>query len=205
VSAVSPKVLGILEIALGAALLPFVYGVTVAFGHEFFLMPKVSQAAFGSGVGVFLAVHFFIWEPEAVYFFGQEIIFRIFGSFKHVVNIAPYLLSIYTVAVFCVYRLFALFRPSSAFLQCALFFLGIASALHLVFSTRSLRSKGDDFLKGDYIFGVASIYIINLMSLSLFLGLMLKEFSFISFCVGAFLLGKGVFAVIFRQLFVPRG
>ena len=205
VPAVSPKVLGILEVVLGVALLPFVYGSTVAFGREFFLMPKAAQAAFGAGVGVFLAVHFFIWEPEEVYLFGQDILLRIFSPFKHIVNIAPYLLPVYTIAVFAVYELIAIFRPHNIFLGYAMFLFGVTSALHIVFSARALRSKGDDSFKGDYIFGAASAYIINLMILSLFLGVMFKEFSFINFCVIAYMLGKGVFVAIFRQLFVPRG
>lgn len=204
VSAVSPKVLGILEVVLGVALLPFVYGASVAFGAEFFLMQKSAQAYFCAGVGAFLAVYFFILEPEAVYIAGQEAITHVFGFFKPMVNIAPYLLPIYTIAVFFIYKLIALFKPSNVLLYYTIFIFGVTSALHLVFSARSIRSKGDDFLKGDYIFGVSSIYIINLMILSLFLGVMLKEFSFVNFCVGAYSIGKGIFAALFRQLFVPK-
>jgi len=201
---ISPKIFGIIEIVLGLALLPFVYAVTAAFGREFFLIDKVAQASFGAGIAAFLAVYFFLWEPELVYAKGQELVGLVFGFFKPMVNIAPYLLPIYTIAAFFIYKLIALFKPSNVLLHYTIFIFGVTSALHLVFSARSIRSKGDDFLKGDYIFGVSSLYIINIMILSLFLGVMLKEFSFVNFCVGAYSIGKGIFAAFFRQLFVPK-
>jgi hypothetical protein len=74
--------------------------------------------------------------------------------------------------------------------------------MHLVFSSRSIRTKKGDFLKGNYIFGFSFILILNLALLALGFSLIFREYSFVNFCnVSCSAAGK-IFYAVFRQLFI---
>jgi len=76
-------------------------------------------------------------------------------------------------------------------------------ALHIVYSGKTLRSKKNDFLKGNYIFGFSFIYIMDVILLSLFMSLIFEKFSFVDFFSAAFASAQTIFVSVFRQLFVP--
>jgi hypothetical protein len=83
-----------------------------------------------------------------------------------------------------------------------MFLLGFSIILHLVFSSKAVRSKKGDILRSNYIFGFSFIYIINLGVLALFLNIIFKDFSFVSFCNSAYSIASGIFRAIFSQFFV---
>jgi len=83
-----------------------------------------------------------------------------------------------------------------------MFLFGFSIALHLVFSARSIRSKKGDFLKANYIFGFAFIYIVNVFILALGVSLIFQDFSFIDFFNASFQIAKGIFSAVVKQLFL---
>lgn len=202
ISGLSSKAFGIIKFILGVVLLPFVFSTVVSFLNEFGLVSKDLQAVFWSGVIWFLAVYLFIWEPALIYNKGHKLLEIVFSFFKPMVNVAPFLLPIYTILVFIIYGLLSLAIKSSWLIEYALFLVGFSAILHLVFSAKTIRTKKGDFLKGNYIFGFSFIFILNLALLAFGFSLIFKEFSFVNFCNISFTIASNIFYAVFKQLFL---
>jgi len=201
ISGFSHKIFGIIKFILGICLLPFVYSLTSAFLDEFGLIQSSLQNYFCAGVISLLVIYLFVWEPAVIYAKGHKILELIFNFFKPLVRVAPYVLPIYTILLFIAYELLSLTVKSDWLLEYFIFLLGFSISMHLIFSAKSIRAKKSDFLKANYIFGFALIYIINIMLLSFFLNLIFKEFSFVNFFNTSFQSAKNIFRDVFRQLF----
>jgi hypothetical protein len=193
---------GIIKLALGVCLLPFVYSTTRAFLNEGLVLDKALATYFFSGIISFLTVYLFVYEPVIIYAKGQKILGAIFRFFTPLVKVAPYLLPIYTILLLVLYPLYALLYKSTYTIRIFMLLFGFSIALHLVFSAKSLRSKQGDFLKSNYIFGFSFIYIINIAILALGFSLFFPKYSFVNFCNQTFELAQGIFTAVFRQLFL---
>jgi hypothetical protein len=197
----SARAFAVVKFVLGLCLLPFVYS-SVAFLNEFSAVEKPVRNSFWGGVVSLLVLFLFIWEPAIIYVKGQRLLEAIFCFFKPLVKVAPFLLPVYTIILFIAYGLsFAIFK-SAAPLKHIVFLAGFTMALHLIFGARSIRSKQGDFLKANYIFGFALIYIINISLLAFCLSLVFREFSFVNFADRSYQIAGGVFYAVFRQLFL---
>jgi len=199
ISGFSQRIFGMSKFILGICLLPFVYTVSVAFLTQFSLVGEALQRYFWAGVISMLITYLFIWEPVIVYARGQKLVGIIFDFLKPLVRIAPYVLPVYTIVIFFAYLIIAnLFDLANYFI----FLFGLTMTLHLIFSARSLRSKKEDLLKGNYIFGFSLIYIINLTLLSFCFSLIFEKFSFVNFCNHSFQIAKTIFGAVVKQLFL---
>lgn len=196
------KVFQVVKFILGLSLLLFVYAFTVSFLGQFSQVESALRCYFWSGVASLLIIHLLIWEPAAIYNSGHKLVELIFNFFKPLVRFAPYVLPIYTIVVYLLYGLLSIFIKSVWLLQYCLFLVGFTVILHLVFSSRTLRSKKDDFLKANYIFGFAFIYLINITLVACGLYLILQEFSFGAFFNSALSLATGLFRAAFKQIFL---
>jgi len=202
ISGLSSKAFGIIKFILGVLLLPFVFSTAVSFLNEFGLLKLALQEIFWSGVVSFLVVYLFIWEPAPIYNKGHKLLEIVFSFFKPMVNVAPFLLPIYTILVFIIYGLLSLMIKSAWLLEYTLFLIGFSAILHLVFSAKAIRTKKGDFLKGNYIFGFSFIFILNLILLASGFSPMFKEFSFVNFCNISFCIAGKIFYAVFKQLFL---
>jgi hypothetical protein len=198
----SNKVLDIIKLILGICLLPFVYSSTVSFLNQLNLINGSLQNYFWTGAITLLAVYLFIWEPAVVYEKGHRLLEIVFNFFQPLVKVAPYLLPIYSIVIFLVYLILAVFIKEEWLINYTMFFFGLSIALHLVFSSKSLRAKKGDLLKSNYIFGFSFVYIINLGLLALLLNVILKDFSFVNYSNNEYLIAKDIFSAIFSQLFI---
>lgn len=106
------KSFGIIKFILGVCLLPLVYSSTAVFIKEFSLVEGALQDCFWAGIISFLIIYLFVWEPAIIYAKGHKLLELIFNFFKPLVRVAPYLLPIYTIVLFILYTLFALFIKS---------------------------------------------------------------------------------------------
>ncbi|MCX5714302.1 MAG: hypothetical protein NT033_05745 [Candidatus Omnitrophica bacterium] len=194
------KAFDVLKFIFGVLLLPFVYSSTVSLLAQMTVIDKPLQRYFWSGVITFLAVYLFILEPTKVYTKGQKILEAIFSFFKPLVRVAPYLLPIYGLLLFGIYLIVAIFTRD--FLGYFLFLFGMALCLHLIFSSRSLRSKQGGFLRGNYIFAFSFIYIINIAIAAGCFNIIFERISFVGFCNNTFQLVGSILSTIFKQLFV---
>ncbi len=202
ISGLSSKAFGIIKFILGLVLLPFVYSSVVSFLNETSLIDRHFQAMFWNGTVCFLIIYLFIWEPLAVYNYGHKLLETVFSFFKPMVNVAPFLLPIYTLLIFIIYGFLSLMIKSSWLIEYTLFLAGFSAILHLVFSAKAIRTKKGDFLKGNYIFGFSFILILNLALLALGLSLIFKEYSFVNFCNVSFGIAGSIFYAVFKQLFL---
>lgn len=193
---------GMTKFLMGILLLPFVYSATTIFFKELGLIEKPLQNYFWAGIITLLVIHLLVWEPAPIYSKGHKILEAVFNFFKPLVKVAPYVLPIYTIVLFVLYILLALFIKSPDLINYFVFLFGFSVSLHLVFSAKTLRSKKEDFLKGNYIFGFSFVYIINVMIVASFLSILCGKFSFMDFCNQSFLTAKGIYLSAFKQLFV---
>ena len=202
VSGLFSKSFSIIKFILGVLLLPFVFSSAASFLNEFNLVNKDLQGIFWNGAIFFLGLYLFIWEPVSIYNKGHKILEIVFSFFKPMVNVAPFLLPIYTILFFIIYGLLSLGIKSDWLLEYTLFLIGFSTVLHLVFSAKTIRTKKGDFLKGNYIFGFSFIFILNLALLAFGLSLIFKEFSFVNFCNISFTTAGNIFRSVFKQLFM---
>ena len=196
------RLLGVIKLILGICLLPLVYSFSVSFFGEFDLIAKSSRVDFWSGLVTFLIIYLFVWEPVIIYARGQKLLEIVFNFFKPIVKVAPYLLPIYTIVLLIIYGLLSLVTASGWLLKYSMFLFGFSIALHLVFSAKSIRTRKNDFLKANYIFGFAFVYIVNIFILSLGLSLIFKEFSLANFFNVSFQTAKGILQAVAKQLFL---
>ena len=193
-------IFGLTKFTLGICCLPFVYSATLGFLAEFEIIKQPLRNDFWAGVIAMVIVYLFVWEPAIVYTKGQKLLEFVFSYLKPLVRVAPYLLPIYTIVISVIYFIFASFGNGNA--RYFLVMLGFTIALHLIFSARTMRGKKGDFLKGNYIFGFSLIYIINLGLLAFCLGIAFEQFSFVNFCNRSYLIAKGIFDAVIKQLFL---
>jgi len=202
ISALSSKLFGIIKFILAIILLPLVYSSVVSFIREFSLIDKSLQQIFYNGIISFLAIYLFIWEPMIIYNKGHKLLEIMFSFFKPMVNVAPFLLPIYTIVIFMLYGLLTLGISADWLLKYTLFLIGFSTILHLTFSAKAIRSKKGDFLKANYIFGFSFIFILNIALLALGFSLVFEKFSFVNFCNVSFAIFRSIFVGVFKQLFL---
>ncbi len=202
ISGLSSKLFGIIKVLLAVVILPFVYSSVVAFLNEFIQIDKSLQQIFLNGVITFLVIYLFVWEPVSIYNRGHKLLEIMFSFFKPMVNVAPFLLPIYTILFFIIYGLLSIGIKDSRLFEYTLFLIGFSSILHLVFAAKTIRSKKGDFLKANYIFGFSFIFILNIALLAFGLSLIFSKFSFVNFCSTSFVIAKNIFYVVFKQLFL---
>ncbi|MEW6170756.1 MAG: hypothetical protein AB1472_04295 [Candidatus Omnitrophota bacterium] len=194
------KVLGVIKFIVGILLLPIVIGITFGFYKEISILEKTHLVYFITGIITYLVIHLFVWEPQFLYKKGQHILEILFGFFAPLVKIAPYLLPIYTILSFIIYFILVLFIKSPILLDIFMFLFGFTLILHIKFTSDDLKAK-ESFLKSDYIFGFSLIYILNIILVSLFISVVIKEFSIPNFFKESFQLTKSIISYIFSQLF----
>ncbi len=198
----SAKAFGVIKFILGICLLPFVYSSSVSFLNEFGALDKAAQNNFWAGLITLLIIYLFVWEPAIIYAKGQRILEIVFTFFRPLVRVAPYLLPIYTLILFLGYWVLSFFIHSGHLLSTFLFLFGFSLGLHLIFGAKSLRTKQEDFLKANYLFGFSFVYLLNLFLAALILNLVFAKFSLVNFLNNSFQTARGVFEAVFRQLFL---
>ncbi|MDD5774401.1 MAG: hypothetical protein PHS64_00490 [Candidatus Omnitrophica bacterium] len=201
-SGVKKGSLSLLKLILGLVFLTFVYSSTLAFIEEFKNVGPKFQKPFWDGLIAFVLFYFFVWEPVKLYQRGQKILEAIFRFMAPLVKVAPYVLPIYTILLFCLYPLVNLVFPDDRTLVYFMFMIGFSIALHLVFGAKALRTKQGDFLKANYLFGFTLVYIINIVLLGLMLNLVFSKFSFVNFFNAAYMISHDMAVATFRQIFV---
>jgi len=201
-SGLKEKSVSVIKLILGVALLPLIYSSSVAFVYQMSQIQKSCQNFFWLGALIFLIFFLFIWEPEIIYTGGHKLLEVIFSFFQPFVEVAPYVVPIYTIIVFMVFGLLSLAIQDNWLLEYCMFLAGFSIIMHIVFTSRALGSKKGDFLKADYVFGFSLVYIIDVMLLALLLSIVFKHFSFLSFSKSSFSAAGGIFHAVFKQIFV---
>ncbi|MFA6358338.1 MAG: hypothetical protein WCY09_06730 [Candidatus Omnitrophota bacterium] len=201
-SSLSSKLFGIVKVILAILILPFVYSSVISFFNEFVQIDTHLQQIFYNGIITFLVIYLFVWEPALIYNKGHKLLEIMFSFVKPMVNVAPFLLPIYTILFFIIYGLLSIGISSSWLIEDTLFLIGFSTILHLTFSAKTIRSKKGDFLKSNYIFGFSFIFILNVALLAFGLSLIFSKFSFVNFCNISFNIARDILYAVFKQLFL---
>ena len=191
-----------LKLTIGICSLPVIYAVSVCFVDELMKVELSVSRSFTAGVGGFLGVYLFVWEPVVFYKKGQKMVEALVKFFSPLVKVAPFVLPIYTMFIFTVFLLLNLWRNVTEYIPVFMFLIGFSLALHLVFSAKTLRSKQGDSLKSGYLFGFSLIYILDVVIVAAFFNSAFGNFSFLSFFNSSCQISKEIFAAVFKQLFV---
>ena len=194
--------LSILKFIIGVSLLPIVYAASICFAQELIKLEPQVVRSFIWGIMGFLGLYLFVWEPVILFKKGQRILEFIFRFFAPLVKIAPFVLPIYTLLFCAAYLICLQFADMPGYIPVFIFSIGFSLALHLVFCSKTLRSKQGDSLKAGYIFGFAWIYILDALFLGLFFNLAFEKFSFLTFFNGSYQISKNIYAAVFHQLFL---
>ena len=202
ISALGSKLFAVIKVILAVLILPYVYSSVVSFLNEFAQIEDNLRQIFWNGMITFLAIYLFVWEPVKIYNRGHKILEIMFSFFKPMVNVAPFLLPIYTILFFMIYGLLSLGIKQDWPMHYALFLIGFSTILHLTFSAKNIRSKRGDFLKSNYIFGFSFIFILNIILLAFGFSLIFTNFSFVNFCNTSCNIANSIFYAVFKQLFL---
>jgi len=198
------KAFGVVKFILGICLLPYVYSCSVAFLGGLVGLDKVIQNNFWYGLITLLAIYLFIWEPAVIYAKGQKILEFFFSFLQSMVKVAPYLIPIYAIVLFLIYLPLSFVNKSPELVNWFVYLFGFSMGLHLVFGAKSLRTKQEDFLKANYIFGFSFVYILNLVLAAFIFNFIFKEFSLVNFLNSTFQIAGDMFKAVFTQLFVVK-
>lgn len=202
VSGFSNRIFSVGRFILGILLLPFVYSSTSAFLTEFGKIDVSFRNYFLYGIIVFFVIHLFIWEPVKIYTQGHKLLEVVFTYIKPLVKTAPYLLPIYAIVLFIIYIPLSYLSDFAKLTHYFMFLSAFSLALHLVFSSKSLRAKKSGFLSGSYIFGFSVVYLLNIFLFCLFLGFIFTDVSSAGFCSRSYTGGKEIISALINQLFI---
>ncbi len=189
-----------IKFVVGLLLLPPVYSFTVSFINELNSLKGNLALYFWGGLASFAIVYIFIYQPELIYNYGQEMVKVVFAFFKPLSAAAAYVVPIYTVILFLVYGVLVFISGAKGITEYFLLLIGFSWGLHLVFTAKALNSVKKDFLKADYIFGFFSVYLIDLVLVAFASSLTLRGFSFINFFAQSFQASADIFNVIFNKV-----
>ncbi|MDD2703190.1 MAG: hypothetical protein PHC33_04210 [Candidatus Omnitrophica bacterium] len=198
----SSRIFSIIKFFCGVCLLAFVYAFTRAFLSELTLVNRSLQDNFWAGVISFLVFYHFLWEPVIIYRRGQKILEWAFKFFAPLVKTAPYVLPIYTIVICCLYSILSFFVKNEELIHYFMYLFGFSLTLHIIFTAKTLRAK-QDFIKANYLFGIAFIFILNIILAAFSLNLIFERFSFVNFFNSAYVIARDIFYAIFKQIFLP--
>jgi len=210
---------------IGIVFAPALVSITRSFYQELTNVNSLTAVSkyflFGLAAYVFLYIVFF--KMDYLYVFGHEFVHAIsvwiFGgrvlSFNVrkksgsitstksniFVDLAPYLVPIYTILIAVVYLIVSSFWGAKLFLKHFIFLLGFSFCFHLVMTVDKMKTKQPDFLRFGYFNSLILIYFVNVFMLSLFFGILFPNFSF-GYFLNSFLFNtKELYIGIFDQLF----
>ncbi len=196
-------ILDTLKLILGLILLPFVIGISMNFLSQMVALDKIIICYFLSGVGGFLVLYLFIWQPAIIYRKGQRVLEIIFRFFAPIVKMAPYVLPIYMILISVIYFILTNFIKSEYLLYYTLSLLGFSLTMHLVFTAEILRPKQLEYAKiANYCFGFSLIYIINIFLFGYIFNFMSAVFSFMNLFDSAIQMARDIYKAVFTQLFL---
>jgi hypothetical protein len=216
----------IIKVLVGILLLPIIIATSRGFGEQLSLIENFEGLTryFLNGVIIYLIIHLVLYKPNYFYVLGHEIAHALatficggrVNSFRvsprgggilttksnFFIALFPYFFPTYTLFFWLIYFLFSLFRDCSAYVPHFLFLIGFSLTFHLVMTVDTLKVKQSDILKTGYLFSVSLIYVLNILLLSLVLGIVFKDFSFSAFFKSTIEQSGNIYYAIYEYLFL---
>jgi hypothetical protein len=212
-----------IKLIVGILALPLTYGVTAAFYNNFILIKELALSVnyFTWGIASYVILHLLFYKPTYLYVLGHESVHAglawIFGgkikSFKvsseggsvgtdrsnFVIELGPYFIPIYAIIITIIYFVVA----SSYSINGALFvfLIGFTLAMHMISTIEVMKIRQPDIVKSGYLFSIVTVYILNIVVISLIFSLMFQAFSMHKFFLDLWGQSKYIYIAVYRQLF----
>ena len=213
----------LIKIIIAVLSIPIAAGVTVAFYKNLLLVKALagSLSSFLWGIAAYAALHLLFYKPAYLYVLGHEAVHAgiawIFGgkikSFKVsekggsvgtdksnvIIELGPYFVPIYAIIITVIYFVIASsYRINGSTF---IFLIGFALAFHMISTIEVMKIRQPDIVKSGYLFSIIMVYVFNIIVISLIFSLIFSEFSIKRFFIDSWLLSKGAYIAVVRQLF----
>jgi hypothetical protein len=196
------RILVILKFVFAVLLLPLVIATVVALQGEIGRFDPLLQQAIFSGTLAYVLLKFFVYDFDAVYKFGQNIVGACFQFLKPVMNFAPYVIPIYTILGIIAYAIIHIMGQMEAYTGVFFAVIAFTFAMHIVLTAQDLYTKDSMAGKPDYFFAMSLIFIVDVFFMALLMSLAGKGFSFVHFFQGLSTASGDIYTAVFKQLFV---
>ena len=213
----------LIKFLIGILSIPIAVGVTAAFYKNFVLITTLSGSLplFFWGIVAYTILHLLFYKPTYMYVLGHEAVHAgiawIFGgkirSFKvsekggsvgtdksnTIIELSPYFVPIYAIIIAVIYFVVASsYRINgSAFI----FLIGFTLAFHMILTIEVMKIRQPDIVKSGYFFSIILVYVFNVIVISLMFSMIFPDFSAKRFFIDSWVLSKGAYLAIVKQLF----
>lgn len=207
---VGPKIgfsgilVSLLKFIVSIMLLPLVFGLTINLSKELLNQQSHIVNNFVFAIVAYVILHIFIYEPRGSFAFGQKIIDSLFGFFPILKYLLHYCLPVYSLLAFILYFIFKAHFGYEDIIGYFIFLISFTSVMHLVLTAVILKDETGGILRGDYFFTLVLVYLFDIILISIFLNVMLENFSFLNLIKNGFDFFINMHSTIFSQLFVLR-
>ena len=117
------------------------------------------------------------------------------------IDLAPYLVPVYTVLVSLGYLIASSFWQLDSYLPHFIFFAGFSFSFHIIMTIEKVKIEQPDFLDFGYLNSLVLIYLINVIIMAFLFGFLFPDFVFGNFMDSFFTNTKELYIVIYEQLF----
>ncbi|MDD5006184.1 MAG: hypothetical protein PHS93_06790 [Candidatus Omnitrophica bacterium] len=197
-------VISVVKFTLSILLLPLVWGLTVSFSQEFSNQSQDIINNFVLAIAAYLILHMFIYEPNTIYKFGQRLISGMFGFIAPLRDLLSCAVPFYTVLTFGLYFIFKANFAYEVIIGYFIFWISFTAVMHLILTAAYMKEETTDTLKGNYFFTLFLVYMFEIVLISVFFNVMLKDFSFVNIIKSGGKFFIDTHTAIFKQLFVMK-
>lgn len=213
----------LIKFAIGVLAFPFAFGVSSAFYNNLVLVKELSGSLnyFVWGIVSYAVLHLLFYKPTYLYVLGHEAVHAglawIFGgrikSFKVsdeggsvatdksnvVIELGPYFVPIYAILITAVY--FILISSYNINGSLFIFLIGFALSFHIISTVEVMKVRQPDIMKSGYLFSIVFVYALNIVIIACMFALLFPLFSVKKFFIDTWVMSKGVYGAVIRQLF----
>ena len=194
--------LTILKFLVFILFVPVIISSTIGFRNEITQLDHATLRFFIFGAVGFLVIFLFVAEPQGLYDYGQKLVSHIFSFFEPLIEVAPFVVPVYSILFLIVYSIASLIFSIERYHGVFIFLFSFSFVMHLVMTAKALKNKGGEFNAADYCFAMSFIYILNIFFISIFLDLVVAGFSFPEFFKATVRVAWEIYVTVFRQFFV---
>ena len=194
-------ILSALKFVLFILMIPVLVGVSLSVYEQIQTLPGALVGLLTCGVGTYAMIHLFIFQPRALFDFGQKLVGDIFQFFAPLAQVAQSILPFYTILLMIsLYVTSSLLKITSAE-NYFIFFIGFTFAMHMILTAQVLDEGEEDTLRAHYFLCMGCIYIINVFLVTTVFSLLFPQFSFHEFFKGVVTTTNHIYTTVYKQLF----
>ncbi len=195
------RILVILKFIFAILLLPLVIATVVALQGEIGRFDAGLHQSILLGTLAYVLMKFFVYDFDAVYKFGQNIVSTCFQFLKPVMNFAPYVIPIYTILGIVAYAIVHMMGRMDAYAGMFFAVIAFTFAMHIILTAQDLYAKDSIAGKPNYFFSMGLIFVVDVFFMALLMSLVGKGFSFVHFFQELSASSLHIYIAIFKQLF----